>query len=171
MNLLLENKIVTDYTSEPVSVSTAKAYMKVNFSDDDTLIASLLKNATLWLENYTGLSYGVRTIMLTIEMNANEFYLLPGPVQNVCCVSIIDHVPTETDDYVVIGGQLKVYTSGIYEISLEVGYTTIPKDAENDILAITAYTYQNRGIDLSNENASLVDFPMLASAYYKRLAI
>jgi hypothetical protein len=64
-----------------------------------------------------------------------------------------------------------VYATAIYEMTVNVGYLTIPKDAENDILAITAYTYQNRGIDLSNENASLVDFPMLASAYYKRLAI
>jgi uncharacterized phiE125 gp8 family phage protein len=118
MNLLLENKIVTDYTTEPVSVSTAKAYMKVNFSDDDTLIASLLKNATLWLENYTGFSYGVRTIMLTIEMNANEFYLLPGPVQNVCCVTMIEHGATETDDYVVIGGQLKVRVLKVMEVTL-----------------------------------------------------
>ena len=171
MNLLLENKIVTDYAAPPVGLSTAKAYMKVNFSDDDNLITSLLKNATLWLENYTSLSYGYRTIKLTIEMNADEFYLLPGPVRAVTAVSIIDGTDVSVSDYFLVGGQIKVYATAIYEMTVNVGYLTIPKDAENDILAITAYTYQNRGIDLSNENASLVDFPMLASAYYKRLAI
>ncbi len=171
MNLLLENSIVTDYAAPPVSLSTAKAYMKVNFSDDDALITSLVKNATLWLENYTSLSYAYRTIKLTIEMNANEFYLLPGPVRSVTAVSIIEGDDVPVSDYLLVGGQIKVYASAIYEITVNVGYQTIPKDAENDILAITAYTYQNRGIDLSNENASLVDFPLLSSSYYKRLAI
>ena len=51
MNLLLDIEITSDYTTEPVSLATAKAYMKVNFTDDDALITSLIKNARIWLEN------------------------------------------------------------------------------------------------------------------------
>jgi hypothetical protein len=51
------------------------------------------------------------------------------------------------------------------------GYISVPDDIKNDILCITAYTYQNRGIDLSNEGANLVDFPMMAAQYYRRVSI
>ncbi len=62
MNLLLDTEILQDYTGEPVSVSDAKAYMKVNFTDDDSLIESLIANAIRWLENYTGRSFKQRSM-------------------------------------------------------------------------------------------------------------
>jgi hypothetical protein len=169
MNLLLDTEILQDYTTEPVSVATAKAYMKVNFSDDDTLIESLIKNARIWLENYTGKAYGTRSIKLTIEMTAGEWYDLPGPVQSVDSITSVDYgdCPANT----LLGSQIRVYADGIYAIFLTYGFTTIPEDAKNDILSITAYTYQNRGIDLSNEGANLVDFPMLATQYQRRVPI
>lgn len=169
MNLLLDTEIMQDYTTEPVSVATAKAYMKVNFADDDTLIGSLIKNARIWLENYTGKSYGTRSIKLTIEMTAGEWYELPGPAQSVD--SIVSYDYADCMQYDLAGNQLRVYATGIYMIYLTYGYTTIPEDAKNDILSITAYTYQNRGIDLSNEGANLVDFPMLATAFNRRVPI
>jgi hypothetical protein len=169
MNLLLDTEIIQDYTTEPVSVATAKAYMKVNFTDDDALIESLIKNARIWLENYTGKSYGTRSIKLTIEMTAGEWYDLPGPVQSVDSITSVEYgdCPANT----LLGSQIRVYSHGIYAIFLTYGFTTIPEDAKNDILSITAYTYQNRGIDLSNEGANLVDFPMLATQYQRRVPI
>lgn len=169
MNLLLDTEIIQDYTTEPVSVATAKAYMKVNFTDDDTLIELLIKNARIWLENYTGKAYGTRSIKLTIEMTAGEWYDLPGPVQSLDSIDTGDYA--FCPDYDIIGSQLRVYATGIYTIFLTYGFTTIPEDAKNDILSITAYTYQNRGIDLSNEGANLVDFPMLATQYQRRVPI
>jgi hypothetical protein len=169
MNLLLDTEVLQDYTTEPVSVATAKAYMKVNFTDDDSLIESLIKNARIWLENYTGKAYGTRYIRITIEMTAGEWYELPGPVQSV--QSVNGYYEADCKDYDLAGSQLRVYASGIYDIYLTYGFTIIPEDAKNDILAITAYTYQNRGIDLSNEGANLVDFPMLATQYSRRVPI
>jgi hypothetical protein len=169
MNLLLDTETLQDYTTEPVSVATAKAYMKVNFTDDDTLIESLIKNARIWLENYTGKAYGTRSIKLTIEMTAGEWYELPGPVKSLDSIDTGDY--SFCPDYDIIGSQLRVYATGIYTIFLTYGFTTIPEDAKNDILSITAYTYQNRGIDLSNEGANLVDFPMLATQYQRRVPI
>lgn len=169
MNLLLDTEVLQDYSTEPVSVATAKAYMKVNFSDDDTLIESLIKNARIWLENYTGKAYGTRSIKLTIEMTAGEWYELPGPVQSVD--SLVSYDYADCSQYDIAGSQIRVYATGIYMVYLTYGFTTIPEDAKNDILSITAYTYQNRGIDLSNEGANLVDFPMLATQYQRRVPI
>ena len=169
MNLLLDTEVIQDYTTEPVSVATAKAYMKVNFTDDDTLIESLIKNARIWLENYTGKAYGTRSVKLTIEMTAGEWYELPGPVQSVDSITSVEY--SDCPAYTLLGSQIRTYASGIFTIYLTYGFTTIPEDAKNDILAITAYTYQNRGIDLSNEGANLVDFPMLATQYSRRVPI
>ena len=171
MNLLIDTEIVQDYTTEPVSVAEAKTYMKIAFSDDDTLIGSLIKNARIWHENYTGRNYGTRQLHLTIEMTAGELYELPGPVQSIDMVMSDGCATTDFKAYGVNGAQISVYHSGIYEIWLTSGYSAVPDDIKNDILSITAYTYQNRGIDLSNEGANLVDFPMMASQYYRRVAI
>ena len=169
MNLLVDTKLILDYTTEQVSLATAKAYMKVAFADDDTIITSLIKNARIWLENYTGKSFGTRKVKLTLEMDVNEWYELPGPVQTVDLVEFTEY--GDDVEYTLVGSQIKVHHPGLIDISITYGYTTIPEDMKNDILSITAYTYQNRGIDLSNENANLVDFPMLASQYYRRIPI
>ena len=171
MNLLIDTEIVQDYTTEPVSVAEAKTYMKIAFSDDDTLIGSLIKNARIWHENYTGRNYGKRELHLTIEMTAGELYELPGPVQSILMVAVNGCATSDFKVYGANGAQISVYNSGIYEIWLTTGYSAVPEDIKNDILSITAYTYQNRGIDLSNEGANLVDFPMMAAQYYRRVAI
>jgi hypothetical protein len=171
MNLLLDTRIITDYSTLAVSLADAKKYMKVSFSDDDTVITSLIKNATAWLENYTGKSYGSRRVEITIELNAREFYELNGPVTTLHSIEQVGQGTFTTGEYELFGNQIKVYTSGIYYINFTYGFTTIPEDAKNDILSITAYTYQNRGIDFSNEAATPVDFPMLATQYQRRVAI
>lgn len=171
MNLLIDTEIVQDYTTEPVSVAEAKTYMKIAFSDDDALIASLIKNARIWHENYTGRNYGKRELHLTIEMTAGELYELPGPVQSILMVAVNGWPTSGFKVYGANGAQISVYHSGVYEIWLTTGYSSVPDDIKNDILSITAYTYQNRGIDLSNEGANLVDFPMMAAQYYRRVAI
>lgn len=171
MNLILDTRIITNYTALAVSVATAKAYMKIAFATDDTLIESLIKNATAWLENYTGKSYGSRRVEITIELNAREFYELNGPVTTLHSIERVGYGTLVSGDYELFGSQIKVYTSGIYYINFTYGFTTIPEDAKNDILSITAYTYQNRGIDFSNEEATPVDFPMLATQYQRRVPI
>lgn len=170
MNLLLATEVLQNYTTEPVSVADAKAYMKVNFTDDDDLIESLIANAIRWLENYTGRSFGQRSMMYTVEMTAGEWYRLPEPLVSLDAVNF----ENETMNFSQVGTagpNVKVPFDGVFDIYFTTGYTTIPDDIRNDILAITAYTYQNRGIDLSNEGANLVDFPMLASQYYRRVPI
>lgn len=170
MNLILDTEILQDYTGEPVSVSDAKAYMKVNFTDDDSLIESLIANAIRWLENYTGRSFKQRSMKYSVEMTAQEWYRLPEPVISVDAVNYEDET-LALNHLTIAGPNIKVNFDGVFDIYFTTGYTTLPDDIRNDILAITAYTYQNRGIDLSNEGANLVDFPMLASQYYRRVPI
>lgn len=167
MNLLIAKEIQQDLTSEPLSLADAKAAMKVNFSDDDAFISDLIVTARLWLENYTGRQLGTKIINLVVEMTAHDWYELPGPVQGVVSVTMDGNCV----DYKQYGDQLMVYYPGIHEILLQCGYTTVPEDYMTDLKRIVAWSYQNRGIDLSNEAATLTDFPELMTSYHKKLVI
>lgn len=167
MNLLVAKEIQTDLTSEPLSTAAAKASMKITFNDDDALISSLCKAARLWLENYTGLQLGVKTLKVTVDLTAGELYELPGPVIGIFSLQINN----DCVDYRIYGDAVEVYISGRCEIIYQAGFTTVPADILNDLKKIVAYLYQNRGIDLSNENATTLGFPDLASDFYRRVVI
>ena len=47
--------------SEPVTTSEAKDHLRVDITDDDTLIGNLVTAAREWAENYTGQSFIQRT--------------------------------------------------------------------------------------------------------------
>lgn len=49
-------RLVTDATSEPVTLTEAKAFCRVDVSDDDTLLTSLIKAARRYVEKETGLA-------------------------------------------------------------------------------------------------------------------
>jgi hypothetical protein len=167
MNLLIAKEIQQDLTSEPLILAEAKAAMKVNFTDDDAFITDLIKTARLWLENYTGRQLGTKVIKLVVDMTAHDWYELPGPVVGLVAVTM----GCNCVDYKNYGDQLMVYYPGIHEILVSCGYTTVPEDYMTDLKRIVAWSYQNRGIDLSNEAATLTDFPELMTSYHKKLVI
>ncbi len=53
--------IVTDSATEPVTLDEAKDYLRVDSSDEDTLIQALIKTAREWVEAYTGLALITQT--------------------------------------------------------------------------------------------------------------
>lgn len=54
-------RLVTDATSEPVSLSDAKAFCRVDIPDDDALITSLITAARRYVEKQTGLALKTQT--------------------------------------------------------------------------------------------------------------
>jgi hypothetical protein len=178
MNLLIRHQVTTDLTVEPVTLSEAKAAMKVAFTDDDTFITNLITASRLWLENYTGLAFGAKTQVVTADLEAGEEWkIYGGPVTTISSVTFKSYVSSDADtlvvdeDYYVTGDMFYPMYSGRYVITFVGGYTTLPSDLEEDIKKLTAWQYQNRGINLSNEATSLVDFPKLNSEFYKRVVI
>jgi len=167
MNLLIAKEIQQDLTSEPLSLAEAKAAMKVNFTDDDAFIGDLCTTSRLWLENYTGVALRPKTVKVVVEMAADEWYELPRPVTGVVSVTHNHNCV----DYTLYGDMIHVHYPGIHEIVVQCGYATVPEDYMTDLKRIVAWSYQNRGIDLSNEAATLTDFPELMTQYHKKLVI
>jgi uncharacterized phiE125 gp8 family phage protein len=54
-------RLVTDAASEPVTLADAKAYCRVDTSDDDALITSLIASARRYVEKDTGLALKTQT--------------------------------------------------------------------------------------------------------------
>ena len=60
-------KIHTAWTTSAVATSTQKSFMRVDFSDDDTLIADLIKVAQNNVEAYTGRAITQQTLKLFLD--------------------------------------------------------------------------------------------------------
>ncbi len=80
---MFEPEVITDLEQEPVSLSQARAWLKVNegLTSEDEIITSCIKAARVYCERYTGLSFGPKT--LKIDLPYTEYlrgYKLPyGP--------------------------------------------------------------------------------------------
>jgi uncharacterized phiE125 gp8 family phage protein len=81
--------LVTAPSLTMVSLAEAKAHCKVDFSDDDALITSLIQAATSYLDGYSGV-LGRALLPQTWRQDYDGFYdvmrLPVGPVQSVTSV-------------------------------------------------------------------------------------
>ena len=177
MNYVQDVQITTDLATEPISLTEAKAWMKVSFADDDSIISGLITTARTLLERHTGLSFGSKTIKALIEVGDDWVDLPYGPVSTITSVNRIDAdgtavLMTVDDDYVLVNRRLKVFNPALYSII----YTTqsgMPDALKSDIYRLVAYMYQNRGIQFESEDqlAQFPDWNSLAAHYYAKVII
>ncbi len=65
-------KVVTAWTTSAVPTSTQKSFMRVDFSDDDTLIGELVKASQNVIETY--LNRAITTQTLELYLDRLPFY-------------------------------------------------------------------------------------------------
>ena len=168
--------IITDMVSEPVSLTEAKAWMRIkDFTDDDALVGSLIESTRRHLERYTGLSFGTKTVETILDIE-DDVELPYGPVQSVTSVYLRNGTAWEAvTEYVLTGSTLKVYGKGTYKVRYQAGYISCPDDLRTDIKVLTAWQYENRGLKLQTEKGKGVsEFPhwnLLNARLYKKIVI
>ncbi len=69
---MIESDILISPPIEPVSLSDAKSWLKIDGSDDDLLIAGLISSARLTIEAITGLLLIAQTWRFRIKLDARE---------------------------------------------------------------------------------------------------
>jgi hypothetical protein len=74
---------VTDLANEPVDVDFFKLHARIDFDTDDNLVEVYLKAARQELEQWSQLSFGVKTIGLTALELPNNYRLMFGKVNAV----------------------------------------------------------------------------------------
>ncbi|MGN6436871.1 MAG: head-tail connector protein [Agriterribacter sp.] len=137
-----------DSPTEPVTLEEAKAWLRIDGSDEDVIITEIIKSSRQGVEDYTNCSLVEKSIVCDVWLAASclkdAFELPHGPVQGSPTVTQAGN--TITDYPKVEGRFLKVYgLSGLHRISYNVGYETVPERLKQAVLNEIAYRYQNRG--------------------------
>ena len=123
--------------TEPVLLVDAKAWLRIDLSDDDALLTALIKAARIACEKYANQSFISRTVTAKISNGLGNFYLPYGPVILVTSVKDGDTALSNYDVATPYVSDLTVvYTAG---------YSTLPEDIKVAIKAQIGFMYENRG--------------------------
>lgn len=84
---------VTAPAVEPLSLSECKLFLRVDHTSDDTLIASMLASARLWVETYTRRALCTQTVDLKYAgwpIIGSPLVVPYAPLQSITSISYID---------------------------------------------------------------------------------
>lgn len=105
---LTEIKVVTPPATE-LSLTTVKSYLRIDFTDDDALLTTLIQSARERAEQYCNRSFITQTLEAYYDKIEKNFTLPRAPIQSVSSVKLIylNEVSTLTQnaDYYVMGNQ------------------------------------------------------------------
>lgn len=125
--------VLSDLATEPVTVSFFKQHARIDFDTDDSLVETYLIAARQELEQWSQLSFGVKTIGLTALELPDNYRLMFGRVDTVT-----------TSGYTNVGDILK---EGGTDINIE--FTTI--GTINDVIRVAICRYA-AGLYVFREN-------------------
>ncbi len=135
---MLAPVLITPPVITPVSLIEAKAHLRVDHSDDDILIASLIGAAVDYLDGWTGIlgrCLVEQEWRQDFEAGATCFPLPLGPVTSVTSVTVAGDA-VDPANYALrtdAGGQSRVEITGMsisdaVSISYRAGYATISQE-------------------------------------------
>jgi uncharacterized phiE125 gp8 family phage protein len=82
--------VSVEVTAEPVSLSDLKAQCRVDFEDDDTLLAGLQEAARDHVERYCNVRFAEQDIVRQCDDWFDLMRLADGPIRSVSAISYID---------------------------------------------------------------------------------
>jgi len=135
----IQYRVVTDLASEPITLEFFKQHARIDFSTDDTLCNIYIKAARIELEQWSQLSFGVKTMGLTALELPKNYKLMFGKVDEVTTANF-----TNVGDILKEGGQ---------DVSIE--YTTLDWIDDTVRVAIARYA---AGLYVSRENVQDTQF-------------
>ena len=160
-------------TTLVVSLVEVKAWLKIDGTDDDTLLTSLIASATAECEAYAGLSFITRTRTVKLSYFSGKEIILPyGPVTSLTSIDYVDpddaSQTVDPGDYTVdiASGLARVrvteswpYTSlGLSNVVVTyvAGYANaaaVPEIIKTAIKKKIAVDYEKRGDTMENSDS------------------
>ncbi|MDB2415491.1 head-tail connector protein [Rickettsiales bacterium] len=151
-------KIQTAPASEPITLTEAKNYLRVDGSDDDTYITNLIVATRQVAEKYMHNSLITQTWKMSFDQYApTNVNLQMGPVQSISSVKIITRNESETTldssaYYLNAGNERLIFDACPVSHKIEILYVTgygdaasdVPEPIRNAILAHMAAIYDDR---------------------------
>lgn len=187
-------KVTTPPSSLPVTVAEAKAWLRVDHSEEDSLVETILRAAIARVDGPHGIGWGMMQQTWTVSLDTfPDAILLPGaPIKSVSSVTYVDSAGTtqtmDEDSYrVYIGGDQPTITpayglswpptrdvSGAVAIAYVVGESSaasVPADLKTAIMLLVGNFYQNREAS-TNGTANELPFGVeFLLREYRRMAV
>ncbi|MFI4983864.1 MAG: hypothetical protein ACHP6I_01550 [Rickettsiales bacterium] len=141
----------------PISLESAKLYLKISHKLEDALIVGLIKSTTNTFELYTGIALINQEWQIGYRQFSTLNLSLPiKPIQEIINITLQDvkgrFIKFNGHHYHLEANELSFLVfpcSYIVKIHLKAGFgkneTTIPEDIKAALLNHIAYLYENRG--------------------------
>ena len=155
-------RIAVEPTTHGLTLDEAKAYLKVETTDEDTTIQSLIEAARQHVEDITWRALSHRTLELTLERWEREILLPIPPLTKVTSITYSDTLGVKqtlsTDKYdvdlnAIPGRIVPSYGNcwpairpgiGAITITYECGYSTTPQALKQAMLLLVSHWFENR---------------------------
>lgn len=147
-NSILDIEFNDEGIIEPVLLTEAKDFCRIDIGTDDTLITAIITAARQQCEAFTGVGFVYREIVAVVNNENGNIYLPYGPIGDISSVTNDQGTTLVLDQsYSVSGNQWKrLLTPHENNITVSYfgGYQTIPEVLKLGLLNAIYYMYDNR---------------------------
>lgn len=173
MNITVDCKLGEPTGAEPCTLTEVKTALRLDTSADDTLITALISAARSQLELFTGISLVEREVNTIARLDGCNYFELPyGPIADLNSIQVSalnpgnqaattltsDQYSLYGDQFVNLVAQGPVYdpiiasgsVTGIFALTYETGYTTVPNALKQAVIQQTVYLYEHRGDEIED---------------------
>lgn len=193
--MLMDFKIVTDVTAEPVTPAEARLQCKLTDSDtsvEDGLIGDWITAAREAAEHHTGRTLAPKTVEIALDAfpSGSDEILLPlSPVNSITSIKYIDANGVEQtlasnqytldvygDSRVIVANYgclwpvTRVQANAV-KIVAAVGYASAPRAAKAAMLLTIAHLFEHRSAVIADARAVAVELPQGAQALLDTVTI
>jgi uncharacterized phiE125 gp8 family phage protein len=154
----MPTRVITPASVEPITLTDAKAHLRVDSTEDDTYISALISAARDYTEGFQKRSIAVQTLELTLDYFPLTIPLKRGPIQAVTSVKYTkadgssvtiapsEYLLTSTGDIYPVHcwpSATLIRVEGV-QVQYTAGYTTIPPATKQAMLLLIGHWYENR---------------------------
>jgi len=147
-------RLVTPPTIEPVTLEEVKLHLRVDGTEEDSLISALITAARQKAEEYTKRAFITQSWELALDSVSGKVYLPRPPVQAINEV-ILDGEIVSTENYALVGQDVfcaKIPLNAVNPAGLVIRYasgygntaTDVPQAVRQAILMLVAHLYEAR---------------------------
>ena len=110
--------LVTGPTYEPVSLADMKAHLRVDFSDDDELIAAQIIEARAWMEKALNLTLVQQTFDAVLPCFFSTIEFPAAPLTSVVSIKYWNDDSPSTQTTLATTEESPIVSSGLYRVDL-----------------------------------------------------
>ena len=150
-------EITEGETEEPVTVEEAKAWMRVDYDDDNDLIEGMIKSARQSIEQFINLALVDKTVLIDVTTTCETDNIrLPfiDTIEEIDIEDIDGEDDVDVENYKIRGAGVKVNYGGYFSISYDIEPGEVPEGLKEAIKMEVAERYANRGENNGTEGLS-----------------